>query len=489
MNAQAHGASAKGKLPALYRPPRFARFIEPRQRLAAEIARTLTEFDQRKSVQTSSWWERGNVLALEAQSALEQGHREAAWDLLLDSRRCLVPLLSKDAQAALARSLRAGATNIRRWRRDAMESLLRLDPPGGMALMEAQCHLDTANTNRLREFRSRRIERTILLSILMASLVGILTTLLVGPDVDFGIVTFNNPRLVLLVVFFGVVGASLSALQRSSRRPRVPVPDQRAAGVVSIVRSISGAGTALVILAAAQAGLLGEQAGSVLIAAFAAGFSERFVLRFIPDVKDDDERDAASVDDRPQRSPDLEVALSPGVPRSTDERPGGSRDRPSGYFRASVGAAVLDEAGRVLVFERSDHPGSWQLPQGGVEASESPFEAVLRELMEETGLAKGELDLAAMLPAWLTYELPAELRSRKTGLGQTQRWFVFRLKDSAAKIRLHSTAAPAEFVSWNWVAPAELADRAAPFRRSVYQEVTRAIEQLDPVSPEAPPLG
>ena len=50
--------------------------------------------------------------------------------------------------------------------------------------------------------------------------------------------------------------------------------------------------------------------------------------------------------------------------------------RPARYFRAGVGAVVLEPNGRVLVLERSDVPGAWQFPQGGLDDGETPPEGM-----------------------------------------------------------------------------------------------------------------
>jgi len=57
--------------------------------------------------------------------------------------------------------------------------------------------------------------------------------------------------------------------------------------------------------------------------------------------------------------------------------------------RQAVGAIVFDEAGRLLLIRRANPPsqGLWSLPGGRVEAGESGEQAVVRELLEETGLA------------------------------------------------------------------------------------------------------
>jgi len=53
-----------------------------------------------------------------------------------------------------------------------------------------------------------------------------------------------------------------------------------------------------------------------------------------------------------------------------------------------VGAVVHDAAGRLLLIQRGHDPhrGLWSLPGGRVEPDESPEQALVREVREETGL-------------------------------------------------------------------------------------------------------
>ena len=51
----------------------------------------------------------------------------------------------------------------------------------------------------------------------------------------------------------------------------------------------------------------------------------------------------------------------------------------------SVAAIIRDEAGDVLVHQRSDNQ-KWEVPAGAVDPDEAPAQAVVREVFEETGL-------------------------------------------------------------------------------------------------------
>lgn len=55
---------------------------------------------------------------------------------------------------------------------------------------------------------------------------------------------------------------------------------------------------------------------------------------------------------------------------------------------ACVGAACIDDVGRLLLIQRGNAPakGQWSLPGGRIEPGESAEQAVAREVREETGL-------------------------------------------------------------------------------------------------------
>jgi len=58
-------------------------------------------------------------------------------------------------------------------------------------------------------------------------------------------------------------------------------------------------------------------------------------------------------------------------------------------------AVILDDERRVLLCHRRDMD-AWNLPGGGVEASEAPWDAVVREVREEVGLEAAVVRLTGL---------------------------------------------------------------------------------------------
>jgi len=61
----------------------------------------------------------------------------------------------------------------------------------------------------------------------------------------------------------------------------------------------------------------------------------------------------------------------------------------------AVAAIIRDESGRVLVHQTRDD--SWSLPAGAIEPGETPAQAVVREVEEETGLLVAPVRVAAVV--------------------------------------------------------------------------------------------
>ncbi len=145
--------------------------------------------------------------------------------------------------------------------------------------------------------------------------------------------------------------------------------------------------------------------------------------------------------------------------------------QPHKGYRQNVGIVLTDGNGQVWVGERADTPGSWQMPQGGVDEGEDLLSAARRELFEEVGTPPDELELLAIHPQWLGYTLP-EMVQKKSGVsfkGQTQKWFLFEYQ-LGDEINL-DRAQDDEFADWKWVTPEWILEHIVEFRRPVYEQV------------------
>jgi len=147
-------------------------------------------------------------------------------------------------------------------------------------------------------------------------------------------------------------------------------------------------------------------------------------------------------------------------------------DSPSALpYRPCVGLLLFNAERRVLIGQRTDSDrDAWQMPQGGIDPGETPRQAAMRELLEEVGTDKAAI--VAEMGAWLTYDLPEDLRARLWHgryRGQAQKWFALRFLGEDADINI-ATETP-EFRAWRWSPLDEMIDLAVPFKRDVYARV------------------
>ena len=160
---------------------------------------------------------------------------------------------------------------------------------------------------------------------------------------------------------------------------------------------------------------------------------------------------------------------------------------PDRVYRPCVGVVLFNREGLVFVGRRrglaeAGGAHAWQMPQGGVDPDETPFQAALRELHEETGVRS--VSLLGETEGWVTYDFPAELAALAWDgryCGQKQKWFALSFQGEDSEIDIAGPgggSAKPEFDAWRWERLERTPDLVIPFKREVYKIVAEQFRRL-----------
>jgi len=147
-------------------------------------------------------------------------------------------------------------------------------------------------------------------------------------------------------------------------------------------------------------------------------------------------------------------------------------------MRTGVGIIVLNNNNQVFVGKRKDNPGDkWQMPQGGVDKGEDFITAMRRELIEETSIKN--IKILKEIQNMYQYELPNNLVGiiwKGKFRGQRQKWFITKFLGKDREINL-DTQHP-EFIDWKWIDPQELPEVIVEFKKELYRNLLKEINQV-----------
>lgn len=146
-------------------------------------------------------------------------------------------------------------------------------------------------------------------------------------------------------------------------------------------------------------------------------------------------------------------------------------------YRPNVGIILCNAKNQVFWGKRV-RQHAWQFPQGGINAGETPEQAMYRELHEEVGLHPQHVKILGRTREWLRYDVPANWTRRDNrGLyrGQKQIWFLLRLTGRDCDVCLRASDRP-EFDAWRWNSYWVSMETVVEFKREVYR---LALEELE----------
>ncbi|MGI5827309.1 MAG: WecB/TagA/CpsF family glycosyltransferase [Patescibacteria group bacterium] len=120
--------------------------------------------------------------------------------------------------------------------------------------------------------------------------------------------------------------------------------------------------------------------------------------------------------------------------------------------------SIINKQPRILIVERQDEPGHWQLPQGGTDG-QSLKKSGLREAKEELGLS--DLKVRGVYPKLHSYRFKSGHNKKTNYKGQSQGLLIAEFLGTDDEVTINYW----DHSAWRWVKPEELVKAVHPVRR------------------------
>ena len=147
------------------------------------------------------------------------------------------------------------------------------------------------------------------------------------------------------------------------------------------------------------------------------------------------------------------------------------------YRQNVVGVIINPERNKILILNRKKNLTEWQFPQGGIEENETPEQAILREMKEETGLS--ELKILSRVDKTFRYYWPIHWpkESTRETVYYNQKWYgqeqtIFLLQQN----RNEEPNPQEEHEEYKWVSKENLLEKTHPIR---HQLIKIALEEIN----------
>jgi hypothetical protein len=230
----------------------------------------------------------------EAETALYAGDIDGGWKHLHTAKRLELLALSHAHLNAVAIAMRAEAEKLSEWRKKTVLELLdECKKPDRSKVCEAALLRDEHYGN---EAYKNGVRRSGILWLALALLLGMFALLWLAWSQAL-LLTIRDPSIsscislssvLLSVAVFGLLGATFSAITKAQLpRGSSRIPEVVFSFRVTILRLMVGPVSAIIVYLGTQSVvdgkvLAGKPGGyTILIIAFAAGFTERLVLRVV----------------------------------------------------------------------------------------------------------------------------------------------------------------------------------------------------------------